>query len=147
MACTQFIGGQPRYLVSGGFAVDITTSQARTHKDIDIVLLSKKEASPQSCSCSVDAIQPETHFGHMNLTSEVFRKSAWQHTTRPDGMGLPVAVVHPAILLVQKSSDFCGKPPRAEDAHDAQALANLLKSEMSSHREEWKSLIFRDSPV
>ena len=33
MACPQFIGGKPRYLVSGGFAVDITTSQARTHKE------------------------------------------------------------------------------------------------------------------
>jgi hypothetical protein len=142
-ACPQVIGGKTRYLVSGGFAVDITTGQTRAHKDIDIVLLSKKDASPQWCSCKLDAVQPETYFGHMNLTSEVFLKSARRLTTRPNEMGIPVAVVHPAILLVQKSSDFYGKAPRHEDAQDARALADQLKREVTSHRDEWRSLIFQ----
>lgn len=139
--CPQVAEGSVRYLVSGGFAVEIASRELRSHKDIDIVLLADNRDAIKWVSCKLDMVKPETYFGHLNLASQVLLGSTIRSTTRPEGHGAEVHIVHPAFLLVQKSSDFYGKAPRNEDIQDAKSLARLLARGSLEEKREWSRLL------
>jgi hypothetical protein len=139
--CPQVVEGRVQYLVSGGFAVEIASREIRSHKDIDIVLLDAKSGDICWVSCRLDVVKPETYFAHMNLDPHVLLESMLHTTTRPEDHGVEVRSVHPALLLVQKSSDFCGKSPRREDFEDAKSLTRLLQRSSNQDKLIWNSLV------
>jgi len=140
-ACPQVVDGRVRYLVSGGFAVEIASREVRTHKDIDIVLLDSGSANIRWISCKLDIVRPETYFGHMELAPRVLLESALHTRTRSNRRGAKVSIVHPALVLVQKSSDFYGRAPRQQDRDDARSLARLLQRSSNQNKRIWSWLV------
>jgi len=139
--CPQVIDGRVRYLVSGGFAAEIASREVRSHKDIDIVLLDANSSGICWVSCKLDIVKPDTYFGHMDLDPQIMRASALHTTTRPEERGVEVSTVRPALLLVQKSSDFYGKTPRREDLEDSRSLVRLLQRSSSEDKRIWSRLL------
>ncbi len=112
--------GNPRYLLTGGMAVELVTGFERSHKDLDLVIMDGEEKQKWDIF-GTDNVTPRKYWADMSFDPNFLRRTAVKVQTRPKG-GKEVLVVHPAILMVQKLSNAFGRDPRSKDLEDVGAL-------------------------
>lgn len=118
----EFFGGEGRdlmYLVTSGLSVDLITGYRRPHKDIDLVLM-HPEVKGHNVFRTTDNVSCEEFWAGMNLGREFLTRTVFRAYAEETG---EVLCAHPAITMVQKTSDAWGRKPREHDIHDATALA------------------------
>ncbi|MFH0864421.1 MAG: hypothetical protein V1858_05050 [Candidatus Gottesmanbacteria bacterium] len=122
--------GNMRYLLTSGVAIELITGFKRHHHDLDIVSL---DPSPDYRKLGVDTVTPQKYWVGMYLDRQFLIDTAYQ-VKFGDEHGNPhtVATVHPAILFVQKLSDWFPHRRRPKDIEDAAHLFKYWAISLSS---------------
>ncbi len=129
--------GNPRYLLTGGMAVELLTGFERSHKDLDLVIMDGKDKSKWDMF-GTDNVTPARYWANMAFNREFLEQTAVKVKTRPNG-GKEVLVVHPAILMVQKLSNAFGRGPRPKDLEDVGAIVRYW--EKVADPKEWVPIL------
>jgi hypothetical protein len=108
-----------RYLVTSGLAVEMLTGFEREHHDIDLVIMDPDDQERWDL-LGTDNVTPGEYWADMRFDPDYLEANARVVETRRKGPA--VEVVHPAIIMVQKSSDAFGRSPRPKDVDDVVAL-------------------------
>lgn len=111
--------GKLRYLLTSGLAVELVTGFEREHHDLDLVIMDPNNTEWEMFG--TDNVTPGQYWAGMRFNPQYLEETARKVSTRING-GLVVEVVHPAILIVQKSSDAFDRVPRKKDTEDVKAL-------------------------
>lgn len=131
--------GRLRYLVTSGFAVEMITGFKREHHDLDFVIMDAEQTDHWSLM-GTDNVTPGEYWAGMHFDPDFLEGTARSVRTRKLSQSPSVEVVHPAIIMVQKSSDAFGRPPRPKDTADVTALIHYWKeTEQDPH--EWDPII------
>lgn len=117
--------GNIRYLVTAGLAVEAITGYSRLHHDTDLVICDPTDDWWKKLL--TDNVTPDKYWADMSFPEGYLEDTAWPATIRVNGRYLTVLTVHPAILLVQKSSNAWGRQPREKDYKDVAALVAFWK--------------------
>lgn len=118
--------GNLRYLVTSGMAVALMTGYKRKYCDLDLVIMDPANVDYWELY-GTDNVTPRRYLAHMIFDPDLLRDTArtaytqWNH-------GVVVEYVHPAILMVQKSSNVFGWAPRPKDVADVKAIVRLWKT-------------------
>jgi hypothetical protein len=131
--------GELRYLLTSGLAVELITGYEREQHDIDLVVMGE-ESSFRGSLLGTDNVMAGRYWANMALEAEFLESTAREVMTRRNPLGMIVEVVHPAILMVQKSSNAFGRPPREIDLAEVQALARYWYDE-ENYNSEWSPII------
>ena len=114
--------GRLRYLLTSGLAVELITGFRRDHHDLDLVIMDPSQVGRWRLM-GTDNVTPGKYWADMEFDAEELERTAVSVSTRQRGRGFTVETVHPAIIMVQKSSDAFGRPPRQKDKDDVEAIA------------------------
>lgn len=131
--------GALRYLVTSGLAVEMVTGFQRPHHDIDLVIMDPENQNYWDL-IGTDNVTPGQYWADMKFDSEFLEQTAREARTRRKGKSPVAEVVHPAIIMVQKSSDAFGRPPRQRDVNDVVAIARHWK-EREGYTGEWNPIV------
>lgn len=131
--------GTLRYLVTSGLAVEMLTGYEREHHDIDLVIMSPTDRRRWDL-IGTDNVTPGQYWADMAFEAKFLEETAIAVKTRKRGNSPVAEVVHPAIILVQKSSDAFGRPPRKRDMDDVSALVRHWR-ERAGYTGEWNPII------
>lgn len=130
-----------RYLVTSGLAVEMLTGYARDHHDIDLVIMDPTDRRRWDL-IGTDNVTPGQYWADMVFEADFLEETARTAKTRKRGKSPIAEVVHPAIIMVQKSSDAWGRPPRNRDIDDVSALVRHWK-EREGYTREWNPIVRR----
>lgn len=129
--------GKLRYLLTSGLAVELITGFVREHHDLDLVIMDPNNTEWEMFG--TDNVTPGQYWAGMRFDRQYLEETARRVFTRiKDGLG--VEVVHPAILIVQKSSDAFGRVPRKKDVEDVNALINYWQNKEENPK-QWPPII------
>ncbi len=131
--------GRLRYLVTSGLAVEMLTGFEREHHDIDLVIMDSSDPGHWEV-IGTDNVTPGKYWADMRFDPSFLESTARTVNTRQRGRSQSVEVVHPGIIMVQKSSDAWGRSPRTKDRNDAVALARHWK-EREGYTHDWNSIV------
>lgn len=131
--------GVLRYLVTSGLAVEMITGFERFHHDIDLVIMDPENQS-QWDLMGTDNVTPGEYWADMKFEPAYLEDTARLVRTRESGRSPVAEVVHPAIILVQKSSDAFGRPPREIDKTDVAALVRHWVDK-EGYARDWNTVI------
>jgi len=131
--------GRLRYLVTSGLAVELVTGFQRTHHDIDLVIMNPDNRRRWDL-VGTDNVTPGKYWAGMSFDPEFLEATARAVPTRTGQNPPLVQVVHPAIIMVQKSSDAFGRPPRTKDEDDVHAIIRHWK-EKEKYTQEWDPIV------
>lgn len=132
--------GNLRYLVTSGIAVELITRFIRPHHDLDLVIMDPTNENYWEIY-GTDNVTPQTYWADMKFDPSYLQQTARIAKTRPERRNSPIAeVVHPAVLLVQKSSDAFGRSPRERDRQDVRAIVRHWRGKERFTR-EWNPII------
>jgi hypothetical protein len=131
--------GMLRYLLTSGLAVELITGFERFHHDIDLVIMEPSKRRKWDL-IGTDNVTPGRYWADMQFEPPFMEDTARTVATRRKGKPPVVEVVHPGIILVQKSSDAFGRPPRQRDRDDVGAIVrHWVDKEGYTH--EWNPII------
>ena len=130
--------GELRYLVTSGFAVEIITGFERDHHDLDLVIMDPSNVEYWELM-GTDNVTPGQYWANMKFDASFLERYARKVMIRK-GISTRVEVVHPAIILVQKSSYAFGRPPRSKDEKDVAAIVRHWR-EVEGYTRDWNPLI------
>lgn len=133
--------GLLRYLVTSGLAVEMLTGFQRSHHDIDLVIMDPENQSYWDL-IGTDNVTPRQYWADMEFDPDFLETTAREARTRKQGKSPTVEVVHPAIIMVQKSSDAWGRPPRKRDNDDVTAIANHWRAK-EGYTRDWNPIVRR----
>lgn len=122
--------GRLRYLLTSGLAVELITGFQRDHHDIDLVIMDEHESN-RWLLIGTDNVTPGQYWADMKFEPDYLQRTRRQEFTRINKPSPRVEVVHPAIILVQKSSNAFGRPPRERDSQDVSAIVRHWKTRES----------------
>ena len=108
-----------RYLVTSGLAVELMTGYRRRHKDLDLVLMHPDVNDYPDVFSKTDNTSPNQFWGGLRLDNRFLTATAMRSDDRTLDS---VYCAHPAITLVQKTSDAWGRAPREHDYQDSLAV-------------------------
>jgi hypothetical protein len=128
-----------RYLVTSGLAVEMITGFERDHHDLDLVIMDPENTKYWELM-GTDNVTPGQYWADMKFDPKFLGDNARSVRIRHNKNSSLVEVVHPAILMVQKSSDAFGRPPRKKDKADVDAIIAHWKSE-ENYTKEWNPLV------
>jgi hypothetical protein len=132
--------GSLRYLLTSGLAVELMTGYVRPHHDIDLVIMDPANKGKFWELYGTDNVTPGQYWAAMRFEPEFLGNTARKVRTR-GGEGSPVVeVVHPGIILAQKSSNAWGRPPRARDKSDVAAIVKHWKGK-EGYTKEWNPIV------
>ena len=117
--------GNLRYLVTSGMAVELVTGFEREHHDLDLVIMDPANVDYWEIY-GTDNITPQRYWADMRFDPAFLQDTVRTTQTRRNH-GTVAEVVHPAILMVQKSSNAFGRPPRGKDNADVVAIVRHWK--------------------
>lgn len=130
--------GYLRYLVTSGMAVELVTGFEREHHDLDLVIMDPANTDYWEVY-GTDNVTPQRYWARMKFDPAFLSNTARVTQTRGDH-GAVTEVVHPAILMVQKSSNAFNRSPRSKDKADVVAIIeHWRKREAYPHR--WNPII------
>jgi len=131
--------GKVNYLLASGLAVDsyIIGRKSRYHRDIDLVALNGWLDTDLHFR-RIDVVRPNTFWNGLSFEDDFLVSSA-VGVDLPDG--LKVLIVHPAIILVQKSANRGDKPPRKKDTRDVGILLEKFSSLSREEKRSWWQII------
>lgn len=118
--------GRLRYLLTSGLAVELITGFQRAHHDIDLVIMDSAR-SRRWTLIGTDNVTPGQYWADMTFEPEYLTRISRNVRTRRNKPSPNVHVVHPAVILVQKSSNAFGRSPRERDEQDVTALVDHWK--------------------
>jgi hypothetical protein len=114
------------YLVTSGLAVELMTGYKRRHKDLDLVLMHPDVNEHLAIFSRTDNTVAQSYWGGLSLDNQILTKTAMRtKEKRFDN----VFCVHPAITLVQKTSDAWGRSPREHDYLDSLAVGYWMMTQ------------------
>ena len=88
-----------------------------------------------------DNVTPEKYWANINLATDYLETTAKMAIlNHEDPMSKRVEVVHPAILIVQKSSDAWGRAPREKDEQDVNRLVRYFQ-EIELQQGSWYPIL------
>lgn len=131
--------GRLRYLVTSGLAVEMITGFERSHHDIDLVIMDPEDGNRWSL-LGTDNVTPGRYWADMKFEPIYLEETARATRTRKEGKAPVVEVVHPAIIMVQKSSNAFGRPPRTKDNEDVSAIVRHWK-EKEGYTKTWNPIV------
>lgn len=131
--------GRLRYLLTSGLAVELITGFQRDHHDIDLVIMDEHESN-RWLLIGTDNVTPGQYWADMKFEPDYLQRTRRREFTRRNKPSPRVEVVHPAIILVQKSSNAFGRPPRERDSHDVSAIVRHWKK-VESFISDWNPII------
>lgn len=132
--------GNLRYLVTSGMAVELVTGYERDHHDLDLVIMDPENVDKWEIY-GTDNVTPQRYWADMKFDPKFLQDTARKVKTRKNAKGSPEAeVVHPAVLLVQKSSNAFKRPPRQKDDDDVSAIVRHWK-EKEGYSKLWNPII------
>ena len=79
--------------------------------NIDFVIMDPDDVNRWDM-IGTDNVTPGRYWAEMKFDADFLEDTARLQRTRDTGQSPEIEVVHPAIILVQKSSDAFGRPPR-----------------------------------
>jgi|GEM_PF-2692475 len=110
-------GSDPLYLLTSGVAIELITGFKRHHQDLDIVTLTD---FGNPLLMGVDFVTPQKYWVDMKFDPGYLKDTAYRVSFNDEkGKEHTVLTVHPAILLVQKLTDWAPNPRRPKDIEDA----------------------------
>lgn len=130
--------GNLRYLVTSGMAVELVTGYQREHHDLDLVIMDPTNIDYWEIY-GTDNVTPQRYWADMRFDPSFLQDTARATRTRPRE-GLVAEVVHPAILLVQKSSNAFRRPPRPKDNADVAAIVRHWR-ERENYTRKWNPVV------
>lgn len=133
--------GHLRYLLTSGLAVELITGFQRFHHDIDFVIMDSTQKK-QWDLIGTDNVTPGKYWADMHFEPEFLETTLRTVRTRRNGEGTVVDVVHPGIIMVQKSSDAFGRPPRKRDNDDVFAIVGHWRTREGFTR-DWNPIVRR----
>lgn len=119
--------GNLRYLLTSGLAVELITGFQRHHHDLDLVVMDPANQRHYWEVHGTDNVTPGQYWADMSFDADFLAETSRSVRTRVTN-GLEVEAVHPGVIMVQKSSDCFGRPPRAKDAEDVTAIVDHWKN-------------------
>lgn len=129
--------GNLRYLLTSGVAIELITGFKRLHHDLDIVAMVRDVAG----ILGVDVVTPQKYFAGMQFDPKYLQDTAYQVQFKDAaGQTHVVSTVHPAILLVQKLSDWHPAPIRPKDIIDAAHIFSYWMRSLSGDP-SWNPII------
>lgn len=131
--------GTLRYLVTSGLAVEMLTGFSREHHDIDLVIMDPFDRKRWDI-IGTDNVTPGKYWADMIFEAQFLQETARSVKTRKRRESPVAEVVHPAIIMVQKSSDAFGRPPRSKDMADVSALVRHWV-EKEAYTRKWNPII------
>lgn len=132
--------GNLRYMVTSGMAVELTTGYEREHHDLDLVIMNPRQISQWEIH-GTDNVTPERYWANMRFNPQFLQDTARYVPTRQGTTSsLTVAVVHPGIIMVQKSSNAFGRPPRQKDYDDVEAIVQHWKKR-EAYTRAWNPIV------
>lgn len=131
--------GDLRYLLTSGLAVELVTGFERFHHDIDFVIMDPSDVNRWDM-IGTDNVTPGKYWADMKFDANYLEETARLQRIRNRRHAPEVEVVHPAIILVQKSSDAFGRPPRKRDVEDVDAIVRHWK-EIEGFTREWNPIV------
>lgn len=130
--------GNLRYLVTSGMAVELVTGYEREHHDLDLVIMDPANTDYWEIY-GTDNVTPQGYWADMKFDPVFLQDTVRRTKTRPR-LGQIAEVVHPAILLVQKSSNAFGRAPRPKDNADVVAVVKHWR-EQEGYTKQWNPII------
>lgn len=130
--------GYLRYLVTSGMAVELVTGFEREHHDLDLVIMDPANTDYWEVYVT-DNVTPQRYWAKMKFDPAFLSDTARETQTRGDH-GVVAEVVHPAILMVQKSSNAFNRPPRDKDRADVIAIIEHWR-EREVYPQRWNPII------
>jgi len=134
--------GNLQYLLTSGLAVELTTGYQRPHHDIDLVIMDPANKGQYWELFGTDNVTPGRYWADMQFEPEYLDETAREVRTRRRGKSPVVEVVHPGIIMSQKSSDAWGRPPRPRDEADVAAIVTHWKGK-EGYTREWNPIVRR----
>lgn len=134
--------GKLRYLLTSGLAVELTTGFVRPHHDIDLVIMDPANKGHYWEMYGTDNVTPGQYWADMQFDPEFLEDNARSIATRNGRRAPVVEVVHPGVILTQKSSDAWGRAPRERDEADVSAIVGHW-IEKEGHARGWNPIIRR----
>lgn len=131
--------GNLRYLVTSGMAVELITGYEREHHDLDLVIMDPANTNYYWEIYGTDNVTPQRYWADMRFDPDFLTETVRDARTR--GNHGPLAeVVHPAILMVQKSSNAWDRPPRPKDNADVGAIVRHWR-EKEGYTRQWNPIV------
>lgn len=131
--------GTLRYLVTSGLAVEMLTGFQRDHHDIDLVIMDPSNKD-QWDLIGTDNVTPGQYWADMAFEADFLEQTAREARTRRRGRSPIAEVVHPGIIMVQKSSDAFGRPPRRRDEDDVVAIVRHWRDQ-EGYTRDWNPVV------
>lgn len=132
--------GNLRYLLTSGLAVELLTGFRRSHHDLDLVIMDPENESHYWELYGTDNVTPGCYWADMQFNPKFLARTAREVRTRRKRRSPRVEVVHPGIILVQKSSDCFNRSPRPKDTQDVSAIVRYWKLH-EGYSVEWNPVI------